>query len=211
MHIASTPDVSVTPRARRSSSWRSSSYKVLRRKHLRLLSSDSSTALLNDAFGKMNAGLNLGALEQMLCSTIPKVTGNITGLQFQGIATRCSETNDNVSKEELLAVADWLGDFLGDSSSQQLPAGILSDIHSFIGLIRQLNGEFISSQRAYVSAAWIAQRVVEKDQLAVSLYRLGTSFGKSGHHLQMISTLEKAYAVWVEEDEVVDARSANVE
>ena len=200
MSVKSPSDVNNAPQARRPNRWISSYTKHSSRRRQSASSFDSSSFLLDDAFGKMETGLNHGALEQMLCRTIPEVTGNTSGLQFRGIATRCWE-NKHDSKEELLAVVDCLSDFLDDPSSQHLSAAILSDIHSFIGLIRHLNSEFRASQRAYVSAAWIAQHVVEKKQLAASLYRLGTSFGKTGNHHQMMSTLEKAYAVWVGEDE----------
>ena len=84
---------------------------------------------------------------------------------------------------------------------------MLSDIHSFIGLIRQLNGEFKASQRAYVTAAWVAQRADKQEQLATSLYRLGASIGRTGaggDPQKMTSTVKKANAVMLLDDATED-------
>lgn len=138
---------------------------------------------------KLNTELDIVALENLLCHTIPEATGDrFSCFQFRGLSMRHNES-------ELAQAADWLLSFLDDKSSQNLSPHVLSDVHSFIGLIRERNGEYESSHAAYVSAAWIAQRT-EKEQLAVSLYRLGTLYGKKGCPQQMVATMKKACAVY---------------
>lgn len=161
------------------------------------LRSHSPTALKRLDFHSMDR-IDLVSLEDLLCQKIPKETSGgstatkatTTTHRFAGLSTRCATNAD-----ELTEVADWLLNFLGTSQSQQLSTTALAEIHTFIGLIRQRDGEYLSSQRAYVSAAWIS-RNTEKAALAASLFRLAKSYGKTGDKRKMRATLQQAYDMY---------------
>jgi len=148
------------------------------------------------SFGKLHTGLCVASLEQLVCQTIPEATGK-DGSEFEGLAKRSKE--GRLQADDLLYVADWLLEILDDSSSRLLSPCNVADIHSFIGLIRQNNGEHETAQRSYLSAVYIIaslQLPKHKDRLAVSLYRLGKSYGKTGNLLQMRETFDRAFGVY---------------
>jgi tetratricopeptide (TPR) repeat protein len=144
-----------------------------------------------------SVGLKLEDLEDMLCHTIPTLTGEEEGLHYAGLASRC-ETNDwSVCKAELSGAAEWLSTFLDGPFSQHLSRSEVAEIHSFIGLIKEVHGNYDFACQSYVKALWIASQATApqqfpKDQLAVILCRLGNAYGRTGNYEQMQYLLDKA-------------------
>jgi hypothetical protein len=155
---------------------------------------DSSSSL--DAT-KIANRMSLSNLEKLICVTVPERIGTHSGSSdgFRGLAKRCSEKD-----AELLIVADWLLDVLNDTSSRTLSAGTLADIHCFIGLIREWNCEYHSSQKAFIYATWISKGAKRKEHVAVSLFLLGQSYGRTGQKEEMRSTIQRASEIYFGDD-----------
>jgi tetratricopeptide (TPR) repeat protein len=88
----------------------------------------------------------------------------------------------------------------------------VAEIHSFIGLIKEVHGNYDLACQSYVKALWIASQATApqnnkftKDQLAVILCRLGNAYGRSGNYEQMQYLLDKA--VEINDKKVVRRRS----
>jgi tetratricopeptide (TPR) repeat protein len=156
---------------------------------------------------KRSVGLKLEDLEDMLCHTIPKLAGETKqGLHYAGLASRHqSSTNDwsGACKAELSCAAEWLSTVLDGPFSQQLSPSEVAEIHSFIGLIKEVHGNYDIACQSYVKALWIASQSqatctapknndFSKDQLAVILCRLGNAYGRTGDYEQKHYLLDKA-------------------
>jgi tetratricopeptide (TPR) repeat protein len=159
-----------------------------------------------------SVGLKLEDLEDMLCHRIPKVTGEDDGLHYAGLASRCQSSGLSVCKAELSCAAIWLSTVLDGPFSQLLSPSEVAEIHSFIGLIKEVHGNYDLACQSYVKALWIASQACApqnknftKDQLAVILCRLGNAYGRSGNYEQMQYLLDKA--VEINDKKVVRRRS----
>jgi hypothetical protein len=152
---------------------------------------------------KIVTSLNVEHLENLVCRSIPLHTGDMGGLRFQGLAKRFADFKFQPScspcSQELEQVADWLGDFLDSTNSRRLPVASLSEVHSFIGKIREDGRNYQAATRSFVAALWMLSQQtpaeLSEEQLAITLYRLGSSYGRIGDHVQMKATLKRAFAL----------------
>lgn len=117
-------------------------------------------------------------LEILVCETIPTRTGDRSGLRYRSLL----EGGDGTSTQpQLHPIADWLQEILSKPVSQKLSAKHLSEIYSSIGCIRHHSGEYRDSQKAFISAAFIANKNRDDKALRVSLFGLSRcEKGKSG-------------------------------
>jgi hypothetical protein len=111
----------------------------------------------------------LDELERLVCSTIPALTGDSRGLQFQGLAVRCgAKAVSSVSSSssstfqpllytpEAVSLSDWLCCVLADNeTSTLLPAIVLASVHSAVGWIHEAGRRFEAATRSYLLAAWV--------------------------------------------------------
>jgi hypothetical protein len=146
-----------------------------------------------------SVGFKLEDLEEMLCETIPKLAGEEEGLHYAGLASRCQSSDWGVCKADLSCAAEWLSTVLDAPFSQELSPSEVAEIHSFIGLIKEVHGNYDVACQSYVKALWIASHTqatapqnFPKDQVAVILCRLGNAYGRNGNHEQMQYLHDKA-------------------
>jgi hypothetical protein len=142
-------------------------------------------------------GLKLEDLEDMLCHTIPKLAGEEEGLHYAGLVSRCQSNAWSVCKAELSCAAIWLSTVLDRPYSQQLSPSEVAEIHSFIGLIKEVHGNYDLACQSHVKALWIASQATApqnfpNEQLALILCRLGNAYGRTGNYNQMQYLLDKA-------------------
>jgi tetratricopeptide (TPR) repeat protein len=125
-----------------------------------------------------SVGLNVERLEKLLCESIPAHLENATErkslvARFKGLASRCRRRQPSSSSRvevELDEAAAYMSAFLNGSISNSqetasssscilLPATLLVDLHSSIGLIREeIHGNTKAAIGSYVKALWILRR-----------------------------------------------------
>jgi tetratricopeptide (TPR) repeat protein len=147
-----------------------------------------------------SVGLKLEDLEDMLCRTIPKLTGENEGLHYAGLVSRWQSKDWGVCKAELSCAAIWLSAVLDGQFSHLLSPSEVAEIHSFIGLIKEVHGNYDFACKSYIKALWITSQAsaphnFPKDELAIILYRLGNAYGRSGNYGQMQYVLDKAVEI----------------
>jgi tetratricopeptide (TPR) repeat protein len=153
---------------------------------LRKITSQSST--------EWSVGLKLEHLEDMLCQTIPKLVGGQAGWHYAGLASRSQSSDWNVCKAELSCASEWLRTVLDGRFSEQLSSSEVAEIHSFIGLIQEVHGNYDSACKSHVKALWVASQATDfpEDQRAAIFFRLGNAYGRTGNYEQMQHLYEKA-------------------
>jgi hypothetical protein len=129
--------------------------------------------------------LDAHRLEQLVCDDLPRMTGLSTGAGFDGLADRFytfhSEDFDNIpsspskSRAELEQVVHHLMDIAAQPTlARRIPPKVVSEIHSFCGLIYELNNEHHSALQSHLRAVWVArmQTDINEDQLEASTQRV---------------------------------------
>jgi tetratricopeptide (TPR) repeat protein len=155
---------------------------------------DNNTRPLSAQASRWSVGLKLEHLEDMLCHTIPKLVGGQAGRHYTGLASRSQSGDWGVCKAELSCASEWLSTVLDGRFSQQLSSSEVAEIHSFIGLIQEVHGNYDSACKSHVKALWVASQATDfpEDQRAAILCRLGNAYGRTGNYEQMQHLYEKA-------------------
>jgi len=171
-------------------------------------------------------GLNVEKLENCLCQAIPEIlqSPNLDTDKFQGLADMC-KTKSDVSRAALEEASDWMSSFLSRPSALSprssrtmidLPPELTAELHSYIGLIREIQGDTNAAIRSYTKALWILNRArlswehgenldddehafLLNQQMALALYRLGAAYGRFGDYVKMQDLLNKAESLQQEE------------
>jgi tetratricopeptide (TPR) repeat protein len=90
---------------------------------------------------------------------------------------------------EVLAALDALL-----TTSPNLPAAVLYEVHSYIGLFNLYLEQYATAQAAFLKALWVASSSTELREAETprSLHRLGMAYAESGQLDQARSVFEKA-------------------
>ena len=132
------------------------------------------------------AFLNVHRLEELVCDDLPKLTRRpFLGRQFVGLADRYRSTNDDDTghdssstgfmNSELEQVAQFL---LAVVSQQRLtkymPLQIVSEIHTFRGIIHDMHHDYTLAEQSHLRALWVARNESDcnTDQIAASVQQL---------------------------------------
>lgn len=147
----------------------------------------------------LSANLNPEHLErllQALCSFSKDSDLIAMGSEFAGLAAHYREYGAKSCQDELSNAIALLSASL--SASPDLPTLIVYDIHSLIGLIREGQAGPSAAIQHYLKALWIASSTEEipREQLALTLHRLGRAYGRSGNSRQGKSLLAKAIQIY---------------
>ena len=172
----------------------------------------SATILKPELEKLLNTCFNPEQLEQLVCHSLPALTGDRRGLQFQGLAQQCCHSTANHHllpyTNQLVQVADWLCSILDNSTSldnTRLPAKTLAHIHANMGWIQESGRQYQQATRSYLLAVWIWSHQTtsgcgqhqhqqhNKDLLAAALYRLGACYGRIGQDALQKATLQRAF------------------
>ena len=197
---------------------RTMSFPPNRRRSLKKQGSDKRPKV---PFERLAVSFDVDYLEFLLCKELAAwghvVSTGAGGLhRFQGLAQKCQSCNNNKDSssctsslgpynEHLEHVNDWLCTFLEHPLSRNVPPLLLAQVHTAIGLIRQAACSYDAATRSHLHAAWILSHTsageipFQCEHLSVTLYRLGTLYGRLGKHKQMQATLRKAFDVYAGE------------
>ena len=180
--------------------------------------------LRNSHRSAWNVGLNVEKLEHLLCVTLPQVMSeddeaNVSSLetdQFRNLAEICRQ-KDDVSRAALTEASEWIRFFLTNlnqpENDRRLAPELTAELHSYIGLIREIRGDTMSAIQSYTKALWLLNRAkaalerssfttqsksdknVEEHlgrQLAKAMYRLGGAYGRLGEYTKMQELIDRA-------------------
>jgi tetratricopeptide (TPR) repeat protein len=148
-------------------------------------------------------GLDPDQLERLLCQALLRRTkdSEIVALisEFKGLGARCHSQGLESCQDELNNAATMLAISL--SALPALPAQLVLEVHSAIGLIYEAQGQYTSAIQSYLRAFWVASATtnIPQEQLARVLHRLGKAYGLSGNYQIGRSLLEKAIEIYEKE------------
>lgn len=145
--------------------------------------------------------LDIRRLEELVCIELPRLTRQPSSPEFAGLADRyiasgyqhpnddseflstSSSTNCHCITLELEHVAVYLMKLVNDEKLvQRIPLPVLSEMHSFCGLIHDMNQDTHSATQAHLRALWLARKQghCNKQQIAASESRLQEIWGYRG-------------------------------
>jgi len=137
-----------------------------------------------NSYSSLSVDLDLEVLERFLRLSIRHYTEDrelaaTAEAQFAGLAERCRSQGLERCRDDLINVASVLDAFL--SSSPSLPAAVVYEVHSLMGLVRVALKQHSVAIQSYMKALWIASATedIPQEQLAVTLHRLGKAYGDS--------------------------------
>ena len=177
------------------------------------LSSISKPKSEDHWFTKGRACLDVRRLEQLLTVDLEPFCPMTSLEEFHGLAeryhrdelTEASTTSHgqslNGDTPELDHAYHFLRKFVDKTTSTSVPARILSQIHSFLGVLLDMKGDFDEAASFHMRAIWCAMRSPEHQggnqaqQLAVSMCRLAASYGRQGDVKAKDRLLRQAEAV----------------
>ncbi|GKY90793.1 hypothetical protein MPSEU_000052100 [Mayamaea pseudoterrestris] len=134
--------------------------------------------------------LDVSRLEELICVDLPRLTNRPQlGSRFVGLAERYESThNDDFSESrnttssssgftnpELDQAVQFLMEVINRPRyTALLPPQILSEIHSFCGVIHDMHREFASSEQSHLRALWVARNLKDynKGQVQASVKQL---------------------------------------
>lgn len=194
------------------------SYKMVMKKTQQSTSFRRLSGTTRKGASSLSLGLNLDRLQVVLRSVVAKYTDD-EDLASMAISecdaiTHRSRQDRILRNDDLYNIMNVLEAFL--SSSSTLPALVVFEVHSLIGLLSAEQKKYSSAIQSYMKALWMAASAdnIPEEELAVTLHRLGKAYGELANHLEAKNLLEKALKVYekvnVRKDHpcVVDARSA---
>jgi hypothetical protein len=149
----------------------------------------------------LSSNLNPDQLErllQALCAFSDDADHVAMASEFAGLAARYREHGAESCQDELSNAVALLSASL--SASPDLPTLIVYDIHSLIGLIRELQAGHSAPIQSYLKAFWIASATedIPQEQLALTLHRLGRAYRLGGNCEQGKILLAKAIQIYEE-------------
>jgi tetratricopeptide (TPR) repeat protein len=149
-----------------------------------------------------SVGLDPDHLERLLCQSLVQLTrdAELVALlsDFKGLGARCHLKGLQGCQDELNNAATMLTMSLSNTFSRDLPAQLVLEVHSAIGLIREAHGQHASAIQSYLKAFWVAKATTNIPQQEVGrvLHRLGIAYGLNGKHQTGRSLLEKAIDIY---------------
>jgi len=138
--------------------------------------------------------------------------------ESNGLARRLQTLGVEGCADEASNVLDVLSSFLA-LSVPTVPSSVVYEVHVLAGQLREAQNNYDGAARSYLKAAWIASSSEElrREQLALTLHRLGTVYGHLGNYLQAKQLLNNAIATYEtanfpkDHPYLVDARQASRE
>jgi len=106
----------------------------------------------------LSIGLTIDRLCRFLCHALPRHTKDrelkeMAASAYEQFATLNPE-GFSPNREELSQVDDVLAAFV--TSSRELPATIVFEVHSLRGLVQEATGQHSEATKSYMKALWIA-------------------------------------------------------
>jgi tetratricopeptide (TPR) repeat protein len=150
-----------------------------------------------------SVGLDPNRLERLLCQALLRRTkdAELVALisDFEGLGARCHSRGVESCQDELNNAATILTIAL--SASPALPAQLVIEVHSAIGLIHEAHGQYTSAIQSHLRAFWVASATsnIPQEELGRVLHRLGKAYGLSGNYQIGRSLLEKAIEIYEKE------------
>ena len=150
-----------------------------------------------------SVSLDPDRLERLLCQDLLRRTKDAELLalisDFEGLGARCHSHGLESCQDELNNAATMLSISL--STSPALPAQLVLEVHSTIGLIHEAQGQYTSAIQSLLKAFWVASATtnIPQEELGRVLHRLGKAYGLSGKYHIGRSLLEKAIKIYEKE------------
>jgi tetratricopeptide (TPR) repeat protein len=147
-----------------------------------------------------SVGLDPDRLERLLCHALLRRTkdAELVALisDFEGLGARCHSQGLESCQDELNNVSTMLSISL--STLPALPAQLVLEVHSAIGLIHEEQGQYTSAIQSHLKAFWVASATtnIPQEELGRVLHRLGKTYGLSGNYQIGRSLLEKAIEIY---------------
>ena len=130
--------------------------------------------------------MDVERLEELLCVDLPKLTRRpFLGHQFVGLTARHEATHDEdtghdssssgFTDSELEQVAHFLLAVVGQQRlTKHIPPKIVSEIHTFRGLIHDMLHDYTMAEQSHLRALWVARNITDcsMDQIAASVLQL---------------------------------------
>jgi tetratricopeptide (TPR) repeat protein len=148
-----------------------------------------------------SVGLDPDQLERLLCRSLLRRTKDAEHVvlisEFEGLGDRCHLQGLEGCQDELNNAATMLAISLSNASPA-LPAQLVFEVHSAIGLICEAQGHYTSAIQSHLRAFWVASAITDipQEELGRVLHRLGKAYGLSGKHQQGRTLLEKAIEIY---------------
>mmetsp|Transcript_1675 Transcript_1675/g.2274 ORF Transcript_1675/g.2274 Transcript_1675/m.2274 type:complete len:229 (-) Transcript_1675:147-833(-) len=146
-------------------------------------------------------GLQYDKLEKLLVETIPdhltdwNNSENWNGSKFAGL-TAATQENEGLAPEVTDAVLNALGEAVQHPG---LPVQVVACVHTYIGLLRQSQGEYLCAVQSLMKALWLETSSFHPEggaQIGLTLHRLAVAYRKNGNNKQAISLLDKAMQIY---------------
>mmetsp|Transcript_14258 Transcript_14258/g.18618 ORF Transcript_14258/g.18618 Transcript_14258/m.18618 type:complete len:237 (-) Transcript_14258:1780-2490(-) len=153
----------------------------------------------------LTVGLNRDRLEHFLCNELGLYCKDerlckLARISFNGLSHRIRSVGLENSQEELSNAVVVLVSFL--NSTQSLPACIVYETHSFLGLVKSAQRNNQAAKMHFLKALWIingassstTEGEIPREQLAVVLHRLGRAYASCRHFRETEGLIQKALA-----------------
>jgi hypothetical protein len=133
--------------------------------------------------------LDVEQLEELILNDLPRICGVARPSRFGGLAGRyhASDPSDHGSASsyyELEEVREYLQDFVNRPISKLAPASVLSEVHSFIGLIHEQSGNTDLALQSHIRALWLGRHTsagsMSREHLAAIMNGLADAYGRKG-------------------------------
>eukprot|EP00521_Asterionellopsis_glacialis_P012429 CAMPEP_0195292948 /NCGR_PEP_ID=MMETSP0707-20130614/11288_1 /TAXON_ID=33640 /ORGANISM="Asterionellopsis glacialis, Strain CCMP134" /LENGTH=227 /DNA_ID=CAMNT_0040353545 /DNA_START=104 /DNA_END=787 /DNA_ORIENTATION=- len=139
--------------------------------------------------------LNYEKLEKLLIDTIPYHLTDWNDSEFVGLAASRQE-NDSLAPEATDVVLNALA---GAVQHPGLPVQVVASVHTYIGLLRQSQGEYLCAIDSLMKALWLETSSFDPEdgiQVGLTLHRLAIAYRKNGNPKQAITLLDKAMLIY---------------
>jgi tetratricopeptide (TPR) repeat protein len=166
-------------------------------------------AMIGYKTSTFSVGLDPNDLERLLCQVLLRRTTNaeLVALlsEFEGLGDRCQLQGLERCQDELnnaatmLAISLSTSDHASPADTAALPAQLVFEVHSAIGLIGEAQGHYTSAIESYLRAFWVASSAttdIPQEELGRVLHRLGKAYSLSGKHQRGRILLEKAIEIY---------------
>lgn len=137
-----------------------------------------------------------------MCHNLPLCTQDEALLEvscaFKGFSGRYHLHGPKICHSELNNAATVLTALLNSSSSGAIPAPVVYDVHSAIGLIYEAQGRYNMAIESFIKVFWIASgtNTLAEGERGLTLYRLGKVYALAGDYQMGKSLLERAIEIY---------------
>mmetsp|Transcript_20419 Transcript_20419/g.44228 ORF Transcript_20419/g.44228 Transcript_20419/m.44228 type:complete len:234 (+) Transcript_20419:227-928(+) len=152
----------------------------------------------------LTSGLNPDRLEFFLCTDLANYSKDkrlltLCKLSFTGLAQRIQTSGLEHCHADLTNLALVLESFLNSSDQASLPATVVYDTHSYMGLVNFAQQNHTIARMHFMKALWIvssSEKNIPREQLAVAAHRLGRSYMACRHYKEALALMQKALAAY---------------